>query len=146
MNNTTSRLNDVFFYGLYMSPDILTSKAVEPRDPRIGFAAGYRLRLGNMATLLRAEDAQAYGIVYSLTHEEIDRLYPQQGLDMYVSEAVLVTLDSGNSPRERRCQRVAALCKNLLIPPEDNESNPDYEKKLVQCMRHLNVPTTHVPT
>ncbi|MEM9152784.1 MAG: hypothetical protein AAGB19_20325 [Cyanobacteria bacterium P01_F01_bin.3] len=121
-----------------MSPDILTSKAVEPRDPRIGFAAGYRLRLGNMATLLRAEDAQAYGIVYSLTHEEIDRLYTQQGLDMYVSEAVLVTLDSG--------ERAATLCKNLLIPPEDNESNPDYEKKLVQCMRHLNVPTTHVPT
>ena len=121
-----------------MSPDILASKAVEPRDPRIGFAAGYRLRIGNMATLLREEGSQAYGIVYSLTHEEIDRLYTKAGLDMYVSEAMLVTLESGD--------HIATLCKNLLIPPAESESNLDYQTKLVQCMSQLNVPTAHVPT
>ncbi len=136
MNNSESRLHNVFFYGLYMAPDILTAKNVEPREPRIGFAEGYRLRIGNMATLLRDESTRAYGIVYALTHEEIKILYDQAGLDMYVSEALLVTLDSGET--------MPALCKNLLTPPEESESNSDYETKLVNCMRQLKVPTTHL--
>ncbi|MEM9091491.1 MAG: gamma-glutamylcyclotransferase family protein [Cyanobacteria bacterium P01_F01_bin.53] len=136
MNNTKSRLHNVFFYGLYMDPDILASKAVAPRAPRIGFAAGYRLRIGNMATLLRDETSQAHGIVYSLTHEEIDTLYAKAGLDMCVSESLLVTLDSG--------ENIPTLCKNLRLPPEESESNADYEAKLVQCMVQLKVPTTHI--
>jgi len=135
MNNSESRLHDVFFYGLYMDPEILKSKDVDPRNPRIGFAEGYQLRLGNMATLLRDKEAKAYGVVYSLTHEEVALLYAKSGLDMYVSESLLVTLDSGEC--------IPTLCCNLLTPPEESESNEEYMAKLLQCMERLNVPITN---
>ena len=134
MNNSESRLHNVFFYGLYMDPEILISKGVEPRNPQVGFAEGYKLRIGNMATLLRDADSKAYGVVYSLTHDEVDLLYTKSGLDMYVSEALLVILDSGES--------IPTLCCNLRIPPEESESNDEYKAKLLQCMKRLNVPTS----
>lgn len=132
MKNNEDRLNDVFFYGLYMDPEVLKSKQVEPRNPRIGFARGYRLRIGKMATLLRDSKSSTSGIVYSLTHQEIEILYSKSGLDMYVSEALLIKLESGET--------ISALCCNLLSEPEENESNPEYESKLIACMERLGVP------
>ena len=88
-----------------------------------------------MATLLREAEAKAYGLVYSLTHEEVDLLYAKSGLDMYVSESLLVTLNSGEC--------IPTLCSNLLTPPEESESNEKYKTKLLQCMEKLNVPTTN---
>lgn len=144
MNNSVSRLHDVFFYGLYMDPEILRAKSVEPRNPRLGYAAGYTLRIGNMATLLRDTDpsARAFGLVYALTHAELSMLYDQAGLDMYIAEALLVTLctadglDSGTS--------LPSLCCNLLEPPADHESNPAYQARLLQCMLRLGVPSVGI--
>ncbi len=132
MDNSESRTVDVFFYGLYMDPDILQSKGVELRQPRIGSVMGYKLRVGKKATLLRGENARTNGIVYQLTHDEIDTLYSKSGLDMYVKEPLMVTLENGVS--------IPVLCCNLLIPPEAHESNSDYEEKLIQCMVRLGVP------
>lgn len=52
-DNTANRLHDVFFYGLYMDPQVLAQKTVEARHPRIARVEGYRLRIGHKATLLR---------------------------------------------------------------------------------------------
>ena len=82
-----------------------------------------------MATLLRSENSVAHGLVYSLTHEEIHTLYWGSGLDAYVAEALLVEIEDGD--------RVAVLCCNLLEPPEEAESNPEYFEKLVNCMQGL---------
>lgn len=136
MNNSESRLHDVFFYGLYMDPEILKSKNVEPRIPRVGHVKDYKLRLGDMATLLRDAGSKAYGMVYSLTHEELDRLYVKSGLDMYAGEALLVHLESDES--------IPALCCNLLTAPQESELNSEYKTKLLLCMARLNVPTSCV--
>lgn len=131
MDNSPLRLQNVFFYGLYMDPEILESKGVTPREPREGYVEGYKLRIGNMATLLREAGSKATGLVYSLTHKELDKLYAKSGLDMYVSEAVLVTLSSG--------ERIPALCCNLLTPPSPEEANAEYEAKLALCKSRLNL-------
>lgn len=132
INNSENRLIDVFFYGLYMDPVILKAKGVEPRKPRKGVAKGFRLRIGKLATLIREPEAEAYGIVYALTHSELNQLYWGTGLDAYVAEALLVDIE-GNG-------EVVALCCNLLIPPEDDEKNPGYRGKLVQSMNRLELP------
>jgi len=126
MDNSNQRLNDVFFYGLYMDEEILKSKGVEPRKKRKALANGYALRLGNMATLLRKENAKAYGMVYSLTHEEIDILYKNSGLTQYVNEAVMVELEDKSS--------IVTLCSVLLDEPKVDERNDEYYQKLVSCM------------
>ena len=132
-DNSESRLHNVFFYGLYMDPEILRSKGVEPRIPRKAKAKGYLLRIGNKATLLRDETCQVYGMLYSLTHAEIDRLYRGSGLDEYVAEALNVEADK---------KSVAALCCNLLVPPAKDETNPEYETRLRQVMAFLELPVT----
>ena len=132
MNNSNQRLNDVFFYGLYMDEEILKSKNVEPRNKRIGIAHDYELRIGKMATLLRKDEAKTYGLVYSLTHYEIDTLYTKAGLTDYVTEALMVELEDASS--------LPALCCNLLNPPTSDESNDGYHKKLIKCMKKYKLP------
>ena len=131
MDNSENRLQEVFFYGLYMDPEILKSKGVQPRNPRIASVKGYKLKIGNMVALLRSENSEANGLVYSLTHADIDTLYSKSGLDMYVSEAIMVTISTGET--------LAALTCNLLVPPEEHENNQEYREKLNLCMKKLNV-------
>jgi len=132
MDNSKNRLQEVFFYGLYMDEEILKSKGVSPRSPRVGRVDGYKLRVGKMATLLRAENCKAYGMVYSLTYDEINKLYRDSGLIDYVAESVSVKTDD---------TMISSLCCNLLNPPLDDESNEEYFKKLKICMKKYNLPT-----
>lgn len=132
MDNSEHRLHEVFFYGLYMDPEILTNKGVTPRNPRIATVKGYKLRVGKLATLLRDEKSEASGIIYSLTHAEIDKLYKGSGLLAYMPES-LVAITKDNVT-------LSVLCCNLLIPPAHDDSNPEYLEKLTACMKKYNVP------
>ena len=131
MDNTKQRLNDVFFYGLYMDEEILKSKGVKPRNKRVAVANGYELRIGKMATLLRKNKSKSYGLIYSLTHDEIDILYAKSGLTDYVAESLMVELEDGSS--------VAVLSCVLLNPPAEDESNNEYFQKLIKCMKSYNL-------
>lgn len=130
-DNSEKRLHEVFFYGLYMDPDVLHQKNVEPRNPRIGKVEDLELRIGNRATLLRSPGKSTYGILYSLTHSEINTLYWGAGLKEYAPEAVIVKAGD---------KQIAALCCNLVVPPEKEESNAEYEEKLMRTMKRLGVP------
>lgn len=132
-NNSASRLHQVFFYGLYMDPAILQQKGVFARQPRVAYAENYQLRIGHKATLLRKAGERAYGMVYALTHAEINDLYHGAGLDDYAAEALMVTIDD---------QQVAVLCCNLIEPPAADESNEIYQEKLMAAMDSLNLPHT----
>ncbi|AOO64243.1 gamma-glutamylcyclotransferase family protein [Sulfurospirillum halorespirans] len=132
MDNSGHRLHEVFFYGLYMDPEILTSKEVTPRNPRIATVKGYKLRIGKLATLLRDENSKASGIIYSLTHDEIDKLYKDSGFLAYVPESLTATTKDNAT--------LSVLCCNLRVPPATGENNPEYLEKLTACMKKYNVP------
>lgn len=132
MDNSYKRLHDVFFYGLYMDEDILKEKGVNPRNKRVGLCENYKLRIGKFATLLREENTKAYGLIYSLTHEEINKLYQGSGLTQYISEALDIKLENG--------ENIATLCCNLINPPNSDEENKIYYEKLIVCMKKYNLP------
>ncbi len=132
MDNSKDRLHKVFFYGLYMDEEILKSKGVEAREKIIACAKGYKLRVGKMATLLRDESSKAYGIVYSLTYEEIDKLYKNAGLTEYVVESLIVETEDK--------KEIATLCCILLEPPKEDENNEKYFNSLVECMKKYKLP------
>ncbi|WP_433018001.1 gamma-glutamylcyclotransferase family protein [Kribbella sp. CA-294648] len=136
-DNSRRRLVNVFFYGLYMDPDVLIDRGVQPRDPRPASVTGYSLRIGTQATLLRYAGAQAWGIVYALTHDELDLLY-QGELRTYRAEPVLARTQSGDF--------VPALCCNLVSPPGEGEANPDYAELLIATMQRLGLPTGQLPS
>ncbi len=70
----TDRRIDGFFYGLFMDSGVLRESQVEAASPRRAYVDGYALRIGRRATLLPSSGARAYGMVFALTHDELDRL------------------------------------------------------------------------
>ena len=95
----TGRRIDGFFYGLFMDRDILRHSQVEAAQPRRAYVNGYALVIGNRATLVPAPRARSYGMVFALTHDDMDRLYSGPDLEGYRPEAVIAhTLDGGALP------------------------------------------------
>ena len=127
---------DVFFYGLFMDEGLLQSKGVTPANLRPASVAGFQLRIGDRATLIPAHPGRVYGLVASLSHADLERLYAEPGVSAYRPEAVLVDLPNGDV--------VAALCFNLPVPPSDRERNVDYASKLRSLAERLNFPADYV--
>jgi len=155
MDNSENRLLDVFFYGLYMDPQLLAEKNVATRNSRLAVVTDFQLRLGDKATLMRRAGKLSIGMLYSITHAELHRLYWGAGLDVYGAEAVLAqvliddakryaslheAIDSYRNIHALCKEQVVALCCNLKRPPQDDESNPVYREKLTALMRHLQIP------
>jgi hypothetical protein len=127
---------DVFFYGLFMDEDLLRSKGVTPANLRPAAVAGFELRIGDRATLIPAHSGLVYGLVASLSHAELERLYSEPSVSAYRPEAVLAELSTG--------EVLAALCFNLPEPPSAGERNVDYALKLRSLAERLNFPADYV--
>ncbi|MGE5791639.1 MAG: gamma-glutamylcyclotransferase family protein [Bacteroidota bacterium] len=128
----SERTIQAFFYGLYMDETVLRDKGVDPRNPRRAVVPGYRTRIGTRATLVPRFGAQAFGMVFSVTHAELNRLYSGAGLDMYRAESVLAFFDDGT------CAPVATF--NLVEPPAAGEANDAYATKLRGVLERLGLP------
>ena len=85
----SDRRIDAFFYGLFMDIDILREADVAPVNPRRAYVDDFALRIGQRATLLPSAGGRAYGMLFALTHAELERLYTAPGLEQYCPEAVL---------------------------------------------------------
>ena len=132
----SARRVDAFFYGLFMDADLLRESGVAPMSPRRAHVDGYALRIGQRATLVPSAGARAYGMLISLTHAELDRLYGGPGLEQYRPEAVLVhPFDGPPTP---------ALCYNLPAAPPPHEGNPDYAARLRRALQRLGFPPEYV--
>lgn len=127
---------DAFFYGLFMDVEVLSQSRVKPLGPRPAFVDGYRLCVGRRATLVPAAGARAYGMVFALTHEDLERLYSPPGLADYRPEAVVVgLLDGGTLP---------ALCYNLPEAPGPDEANAEYATRLRETLGRLGFPSEYI--
>lgn len=132
----TDRRIDGFFYGLFMDSDVLRESQVVAVNPRRAYVDGYALRIGRRATLVPASEARAYGMVFALTHDDLERLYSAPGLEQYRPEAILAqSLEGETWP---------ALCYNLREAPEPGETNAEYATRLRATLRRLEFPPEYV--
>ena len=131
-----SRQIDGFFYGLFMDAQVLRQAGTKPSNFRRAYVAHFALRIGQRATLVRSPGARAYGMLISLTHEELDRLYSAPGLEAYRPEAVIAHPFEGEA--------VPALCYNLVQAPDPQERNPEYAKRLQSVLENLGFPAEYV--
>ena len=127
---------DVFFYGLFMDEDVLRSKGVISTNLHSASLKGYQLRIGDRATLVPSQSGLVFGLIASLSHDELERLYSEPSVYAYKPEAVLVHLSAG--------EVLPALCFNLPEPPSANERNAEYASKLRTLTRRLNFPEDYV--
>jgi len=130
------RRADVFFYGLFMDPDVLRDAGVSPQSVEIAVLDRYELRVGDRAALAPSETSWVYGVVMSLRLHEIAKLYAEESVAAYRPEPVLLTLAGG--------QRLAALCYNLAEPPPADSGNHEYVAKLRDVARKVGLPADYV--
>ena len=135
---TLIRRIDVFFYGLFMDDALLREKGVNPVGRRLAFVENFSLVIGKRATLIPSAGQTAHGVLFSLTHGEVDALYSEDSVSAYRPEAVLArTADEGV---------VAALCFNLPESPSRDERNPEYVSNLKELAARIGLPPSYVST
>ena len=138
MANNLLRRIDVFFYGLFMDESLLQAKGVNPQHRRVAALENFRLVIGERATLVPSAGETVHGVIFSLTHAEIDSLYTDASVSVYRPEAVSVTVAND--------VRVPALCFNLPRAPAANERNPEYAAKLKKLAERVGLPAEYIDT
>ena len=134
------RLVDMFFYGLHMDAVGLAKKGGHPRQPRIGYIHDHQIVVATKAILTRAHGKVAAGMVYALTHIEIDRLYA--GLDDYRAEAFIVQI---NDPAQSGPCFIPASAMVHVAPCLHGALDADYITQLGTILKALGLPTSHLP-
>ncbi len=127
---------DVFFYGLFMDDAMLREKGLEPRNRRAAFVEDFALVIGARATLVPRRGETAHGVLFSLTHSEVDALYSEDSVSAYRPEAVAAQLADGSI--------IPALCFNLPVPPAQHERNPQYASKLREVAARVGLPESYI--
>ncbi|HEY0005906.1 MAG TPA: gamma-glutamylcyclotransferase family protein [Pyrinomonadaceae bacterium] len=94
------------------------------------------LVIGARATLVPCPGRRAHGVLFSLTHAEVDALYGEASLSIYRPEAVFAQLEDGSV--------IPALCFNLPVPPSREERNPQYVSKLRELAERIGLPQSYV--
>src|SRR5689334_20823871 len=131
-----TRLIDTFFYGLYMDQAVLAESGGTPRSPRRASAGGFAVKIGKRATMVRAPGGAVWGMVFSLTPEELGKLYGAPGLEAYQPQDIEVALEN----------RAIIPARVYLLPqaPAPDERNVEYEAKLKAVLQRLGFPADHV--
>ncbi len=126
----------VFFYGLFMDPDLLRARGLVPRDVELAAVPGFALRIGQRATLVPHPSGRAHGVIMTLTLAELARLYAEPSVSAYQPQAVLAHLRGG--------EVVAALCYTLPEAPELGQRNPEYVESLRAVGHKVGLPADYL--
>ena len=130
------RKRPVFFYGLFMDPEVLRGHGIEAEEGRRARVDGHALRIGERATLVPLDGAHAYGMAYGLEAAQLQALYSADGLESYAPTVVTVHFEDGMS--------APAECWVLAQAPAASAHNPDYVRKLREALTRLRVPADYI--
>jgi len=85
----------VFFYGTFVNPEVCARANAELRDVELTRLAGFDIRIGPLANLVRSDQHIVYGVIARMNHTELGRLYSMDWVGTYLPEAVLVESQHG---------------------------------------------------
>ena len=125
----------VFFYGLFMDEKILATKGIKPAEVKLGFVDGFRLRIGERATLVRSHDSRAYGAMMEISPGEAAGLYAEESVSDYLPEPVIVNLVDGTQAQ--------ATCYNLPANKVAGASR-QYAESLLTVATRLGFPDSYL--
>jgi hypothetical protein len=131
----TSRRIDVFFYGLFMDMELLQQQGIQPAHVRRARVEGFDLVIAERATLVPRAARTVFGVLISLTHEDVMHLYAEASVQDYRPEAVLAITEDG--------QGIPALCYNLTTPPTSPAANRAYAEALLDLAWRLGFPDAY---
>jgi hypothetical protein len=118
-----------------MDESLLASKGIRPKTATLGFVDGFRLHIGERATLLRATKSRSYGVLMELTEDQAARLYSEESVCDYVAEPVVAHLPNN--------EQVAAVCYNLPASKLTG-TNRQYAADLLALATRLGMPESYL--
>jgi len=126
---------NVFFYGLFMDENLLAKKGIAASNAVVGYVDGFRLRIGERATLQRCAGARAYGVMMAVSPNEVRELYAESSVADYVPASVTVELMDGSNAE--------ASCYNL---PSNKVTgtNKGYAEALLEVANRLGLPESYL--
>ena len=125
----------VFFYGLFMDPEVLRESRVKGHGPRLATVRGKALRIGERATLVDDPDDEVHGVVMAVSASDLEALYSAPSVAAYRPVPVTAHYADGSS--------VAAI--TYVLPDADGApANPDYVRKLQAVAAKMGLPADHV--
>ena len=128
-------LSSVFFYGLFMDEGVLAASGVQASSIRVGVARGYRLRIGDRATMQADAESEVYGLVMDVESSALAALYSEPSVVDYQPHMLEITLDGG--------QIMQAIC--YLLPSDDiSGANADYAESLLVLASRLGFPPSYL--
>lgn len=128
-------MQPVFFYGLFMDAALLRGKGVNPSDPIIACADGFGLRIGTRATLIKSHAERAYGLIMSLTDQELDILYSEESVADYIPENMTAITEKKES--------LDVICYNLPLEKLSGQ-NKQYAKSLAVVAEKVGLPSDYI--
>ncbi len=125
----------LFFYGLFMDENLLAKKGIAASNAIVGYVDGFRLRIGERATLQCCPGARAYGVMMEISADQVRELYAESGVADYVPESVTVELIDGSNNE--------ASCYNL---PSNKVTgtNKRYAEALLEVANQLDLPESYI--
>ncbi len=130
-------MSKIFFYGLFMDLSLLTEKGLDPEIIGPARLPGYRIHIGERATLLQSASSRAYGIVMEIADQEVRALYSEPSVCEYIRERVRVELlDTGEA--------VEAYCYNLPRELGLAGTNTAYATELSEVVAALQFDSAYV--
>ena len=118
-----------------MDENLLAAKGVVPSEVNLGFVDGYRLRIGERATLVRRPESRAYGAMMEISPREVTELYAEESVADYLPETVIVELKDGT--------QVEATCYNLPYEKVTG-ANRAYAESLLDVATRLDFPDSYL--
>jgi hypothetical protein len=130
------RQNRVFFYGLYMDPEVRAPLSGERRPGGVVTLDDYYCRIGVRSTLVPKPGSRVFGVVAELSDAECGRLYPAPSYSSYLPTKVTCV-----EPITTR--RVAAIS---YIAPADciGAFDATYAARLIALCRQLGFPGDYI--
>jgi hypothetical protein len=128
----------VFFYGSYINLDVLREVDLVPDQWEVAQLHGFDIRIQPRANLVPSQEHSVYGIVATVSHAELTRLYAHARDvlgEVYLPQAVLVQNLAGLW-RPALCY----LCPEMVPRPADNA----YIERITRPARRLGFPEQYI--
>jgi hypothetical protein len=129
------KLEDAFFYGLYMDVELLRSLGTNPQEPTLARLPGYRLELRGAVKALPQPGKSVWGVISKLTGRELDSLYSSPATRAYRPVPLVAITIAG--------LEVPVTCYNQPVDPSA-ALNATYLDKLLGVCRKIGLPADYV--
>lgn len=123
-------MSTIFFYGLFMDEALLAEMGFRPTTLGRAVLPGFRIHVGDRATLVPSDGSRAYGVVMQLADDEVRSLYSDPSVSEYEPVAVRVRFLGTDEVFE-------ADCYNLPPRIAQAGANPAYAVQLSELVRGL---------